>query len=110
MVVSPIRSDPMYSEIAPADEIIVPELDYTDPPAGSDRRAFMTRSAMAAAIVALGGQGNPLWAQTPANAQPVKLDPKLQVVKDEKGPVMTLVDEFYKVGPGPSSSHTIGPM
>ena len=23
---------------------------------------------------------------------------------------MTLVDEFYKVGPGPSSSHTIGPM
>jgi L-serine dehydratase len=24
--------------------------------------------------------------------------------------VMTLVDEFYKVGPGPSSSHTIGPM
>ena len=23
---------------------------------------------------------------------------------------MTLADEFYKVGPGPSSSHTIGPM
>ena len=23
---------------------------------------------------------------------------------------MTVVDEFYKVGPGPSSSHTIGPM
>jgi L-serine dehydratase len=23
---------------------------------------------------------------------------------------MTLIDEFYKVGPGPSSSHTIGPM
>jgi L-serine dehydratase len=23
---------------------------------------------------------------------------------------MTLLDEFYKVGPGPSSSHTIGPM
>jgi len=23
---------------------------------------------------------------------------------------MTTVDEFYKVGPGPSSSHTIGPM
>ena len=28
----------------------------------------------------------------------------------EKGPVLTTVDEFYKVGPGPSSSHTIGPM
>src|SRR4029079_10521459 len=32
------------------------------------------------------------------------------VVKQEKGPVMTTLDEFYKVGPGPSSSHTIGPM
>jgi L-serine dehydratase len=32
------------------------------------------------------------------------------VVKRSKGPVMTVLDEFYKVGPGPSSSHTIGPM
>ena len=39
-----------------------------------------------------------------------KTDPTLNVVKESKGPVMTLVDEFYKVGPGPSSSHTIGPM
>src|SRR4029079_11333922 len=38
------------------------------------------------------------------------LDKDLNVVKQEKGPVMTTVDEFYKVGPGPSSSHTIGPM
>ena len=34
----------------------------------------------------------------------------LNVVKKAKGPVMTTIDEFYKVGPGPSSSHTIGPM
>ena len=34
----------------------------------------------------------------------------LDVVKKSKGPVMTMIDEFYKVGPGPSSSHTIGPM
>jgi L-serine dehydratase len=34
----------------------------------------------------------------------------LNVVKQSKGPVMTVVDEMYKVGPGPSSSHTIGPM
>src|SRR5204863_7916190 len=34
----------------------------------------------------------------------------LAVKKDTKGPVMTTIDEFYKVGPGPSSSHTIGPM
>ena len=38
------------------------------------------------------------------------LSPELDAVKREKGPVMTVLDEFYKVGPGPSSSHTIGPM
>jgi L-serine dehydratase len=32
------------------------------------------------------------------------------VVKASKGPIITTADEFYKVGPGPSSSHTIGPM
>jgi len=90
----------------------LPELDYSEPPAGSDRRTFMMRSAMVAAIVALGGRANPLWAQTPAG-KPLgdnDVDPNLQVIKNTKGPVMTLVDEFYKVGPGPSSSHTIGPM
>jgi L-serine dehydratase len=90
----------------------IPELDYSRPPIGSDRRTFMMRSAMAAAVAAVGGRANPLWAQAPAGpplgSQP--LDPNLEVVKESKGPVMTLVDEFYKVGPGPSSSHTIGPM
>jgi L-serine dehydratase len=38
------------------------------------------------------------------------LSADLNVVKKSKGPVMTVADEFYKVGPGPSSSHTIGPM
>ena len=92
---------------------LIPELDYTEPPAGSDRRAFMMRSAMAAAIVAVGGRASPLFGQVPATAPPLgskPVDPNLQVVKNTKGPVMTLVDEFYKVGPGPSSSHTIGPM
>src|SRR5262249_33541657 len=40
----------------------------------------------------------------------VPLSEDLDVVKRAKGPVMTTIDEFYKVGPGPSSSHTIGPM
>src|SRR5690242_12772070 len=95
------------------DSFSAPELDYSEPPAGSDRRTFMMRSAMATAIVALGGTANPLWAQAPATGKPLgggDVDPNLQVVKNTKGPVMTLVDEFYKVGPGPSSSHTIGPM
>src|SRR5258708_27339683 len=38
------------------------------------------------------------------------MSPELDVVKRSRGPVMTVLDEFYKVGPGPSSSHTIGPM
>ncbi len=93
-------------------EAALPDLDYSEPPTGSDRRSFMMRSAMAAAVVALGGRVNPLWAQAPAGAPlgSTPPDPNLQVIKDTKGPVMTLVDEFYKVGPGPSSSHTIGPM
>jgi L-serine dehydratase len=47
-----------------------------------------------------------------ATAPPPKvtMSPELNVVKKSKGPVMTTLEEFYKVGPGPSSSHTIGPM
>jgi len=101
----------MDSEIHENEAFALPELDYSDPPVGADRRTFMVRSAMATAIVALGGVSNPLWAQAPAGP-PLqgKENPDLEVVKQSKGPVMTLVDEFYKVGPGPSSSHTIGPM
>jgi L-serine dehydratase len=89
----------------------LPQLDFSEPPAGSDRRAFMMRSALAVAIASLTGRPIAAFAQTPAkDPQPVSLDPNLDVVKRSKGPVMTLVDEFYKVGPGPSSSHTIGPM
>src|SRR5262245_39252540 len=34
----------------------------------------------------------------------------LNVVQKSKGPIMTVLEEFYKMGPGPSSSHTMGPM
>jgi L-serine dehydratase len=90
----------------------IPELDLTEPPPGSDRRTFMMRSALALAVATLTGRPIAAFAQAPAQppALPVTLDPSLNVVKSSKGPVMTLVDEFYKVGPGPSSSHTIGPM
>jgi L-serine dehydratase len=46
--------------------------------------------------------------QAQDSAPPLAED--LNVVQKGKGPVLTTVDEFYKVGPGPSSSHTIGPM
>jgi L-serine dehydratase len=98
-------------------EAVVPALDESEPPLGSDRRAFMMRSALAVAIGALTGcspkdvkNGPPAKSPGGSAADSVKLDPNLDVVKKSKGPVMTLVDEFYKVGPGPSSSHTIGPM
>jgi len=84
------------------------QLAAADVPQGHDRRAFMMRSAMATAIAALTGRPMAAFAQAPA--QPPPLDPSLDVVKRSKGPVMTTVDEMYKVGPGPSSSHTIGPM
>ena len=95
------------------DVFTLPQLDYSEPPAGSDRRSFMMQSAMVSAIIAVGGRPSPLFGQVPATAPPLgskPVDPNLDVVKKSKGPVMTLVDEFYKVGPGPSSSHTIGPM
>lgn len=99
-----------------ADGAIVPELDTRDPPIGSDRRAFMMRSALALSIGALTGcqpkDISNIPAKSPGGAAGAKvaLDPNLNVVKKSKGPVMTTAEEFYKVGPGPSSSHTIGPM
>jgi L-serine dehydratase len=74
------------------------------------------RSAMIGAVAVLAGCAPPTPEETKAQATgapapPMKeLSPDLDVVKKAKGPVMTTIEEFYKVGPGPSSSHTIGPM
>ena len=99
----------------------VPELEPAEVPVGVDRRAFMMRSAMVGAVAVLSGCSPSTPEQTaskaatatpppqPAPAAPA-LSPDLAVVKQNKGPVMTTIDEFYKIGPGPSSSHTIGPM
>ena len=82
-------------------------------PDGVDRRAFLMRSALigATAIILDRPISPQLRAARLAGTPPVpQLSPSLYVVKEQKGPVMTTLDEFYKVGPGPSSSHTIGPM
>ena len=82
-------------------------------PDGVDRRAFLMRSALigATAIILDRPISPELRAAKLAGTPPVpQLSPSLNVVKEQKGPVMTTLDEFYKVGPGPSSSHTIGPM
>jgi L-serine dehydratase len=83
-------------------------------PEGLDRRKFLMRNALIGATAIL--TGREVSAQERADKlkegypPTPPLSPDLNVVKKEKGPVMTTVDEFYKVGPGPSSSHTIGPM
>jgi L-serine dehydratase len=85
----------------------------TDVPAGVDRRTFLMRSAVIGATAVLTGRSISAQERTAAATAPppsVPLSKDLDVVKRESKPVMTTIDEFYKVGPGPSSSHTIGPM
>ncbi len=80
-------------------------------PAGADRRTFLMRSAViGATAVIMGSSVSAQQRAQRATGTPPKLSPALNVVKKQKGPVMTTLEEFYKVGPGPSSSHTIGPM
>jgi len=89
-------------------------------PSGVDRRKFIMRSAVIGAAAVMTGRTisakeRVLKATSesllPPQQSPVPpLDKNLNVVKKGQGPVMTVIDEFYKVGPGPSSSHTIGPM
>src|SRR4051812_4718209 len=93
---------------APPDETV---------PSGIDRRSFFMRNAVIGAAAALTGK---TWTPEARAQQAAKeaaapklgatMSPDLEVVRKSKGPVMTVLDEFYKVGPGPSSSHTIGPM
>ncbi len=89
-------------------------------PSGVDRRTFFMRSAVVGAAAVMTGRyvsarerTLKAFSESPppqvAGPEP-QLSADLDVVKREKGPVMTTLDEFYKVGPGPSSSHTIGPM
>ncbi len=91
------------------------ELLPTEVPPGVDRRTFMMRSAVvSSAAVITGCSVSDEQRTAVASAAPPKVagnvSPDLNVVKKSKGPVMTTLEEFYKVGPGPSSSHTIGPM
>jgi L-serine dehydratase len=91
------------------------ELTPTELPPGVDRRTFMMRSAVIGAAAVITGNvvaddKRAAGASAAPPAVPGNVSSDLQVVKKSKGPVMTTLDEFYKVGPGPSSSHTIGPM
>jgi L-serine dehydratase len=94
------------------------ELVSQEVPTGVDRRTFIMRSAVVGATSVILGRSISASERTERSTAPPPyqaqsappLSADLNVVKKEKGPVMTTLDEFYKVGPGPSSSHTIGPM
>jgi L-serine dehydratase len=98
------------------------KLTKSEAPDGIDRRSFIMRSAVIGAAAVMTGR---VWTPEARAAQAEKeaaersvlppldstsMSTDLDVVKRSKGPVMTILEEFYKVGPGPSSSHTIGPM
>jgi L-serine dehydratase len=100
------REDPLGS----LDQVISQTI-----PRGVDRRSFLMRSAVIGATAVMTGGHISAFERTTRSSAPQKLtgpplSGELDVVKKEKLPVMTVLDEFYKVGPGPSSSHTIGPM
>jgi L-serine dehydratase len=100
----PDTQDPL----ARTDQLVSQEV-----PAGVDRRTFLMRGAVVSAATVITGQSMSAQEKTQRSTAPAPAPPlskNLDVVKKEKGPVMTTIDEFYKVGPGPSSSHTIGPM
>src|SRR5580704_6971738 len=91
-------------------------------PSKINRRSFIMRNAVIGAAAVMTGttwtpQARAQQAAQEAAAKPplppldsTSMSPDLDVVKRSNGPVMTVIEEFYKVGPGPSSSHTIGPM
>jgi len=86
-------------------------------PSNINRRSFIMRNAVIGAAAVMTGA---TWTPEARAQQAAKeaagpkmgstMSPRLNVVAQSKGPVMTVLEEFYKVGPGPSSSHTIGPM
>ena len=98
------KKDPLGS-LDPSEEEIPP---------GVDRRTFLMRSAVVGATTVMLGRSLSANERTLRSIAPPPFtrftSDDLDVVKKQKGPVMTTLDEFYKVGPGPSSSHTIGPM
>ena len=103
---------PMSHEVEREDPLVGSEQLLSGAiPSGVDRRTFLMRSALVGATAVLTGRSVSAEERTKrSTAEPPPLSGDLDVVKKQKGPVMTTLDEFYKVGPGPSSSHTIGPM
>lgn len=87
-----------------------PSIPKIEAPALLNRRQFgyTALAASAAAILAGCTEKQPSEATTsPMQPGP---SPVINEIESSKGPIMTTLEEFYKMGPGPSSSHTMGPM
>jgi L-serine dehydratase len=79
-------------------------------PPGVDRRTFIMRSAVIGAATVVTGRVISAPERTlkafaeslerPQGPGAPPLDKNLSVVKKGQGPVLTVIDEFYKVGPG----------
>jgi L-serine dehydratase len=106
------------NESSKDDDLFLPLPEISLLPSAIDRRTFLMRNAAIGAAAAMTGT---VWTSEARAQQAAKeaaaappfgatLSPNLDIVQQSKGPVMTVLEEFYKVGPGPSSSHTIGPM
>lgn len=83
-------------------------------PTGIDRRDFLIRSAVVGAAAIMTGKTVSAAERTydAVRTMPpgLSITRKLNVYSAPKGPIVTTFDELFKVGPGPSSSHTIGVM
>jgi L-serine dehydratase len=82
---------------------------HRDKPGAISRRD-LAQSALGGAVAILTACSTGKTAAQTAAPPPQSVSPDLAVVKKAKGPIMTMIDEFFKMGPGPSSSHTMGPM
>jgi L-serine dehydratase len=104
--IRPPQAEDLEDSLGNSDSLISQEI-----PPGVDRRTFLMRSAVVGATTIMLGRSLSAHERTLRSVAPApRVSDDLNVVKKQKGPVMTTLDEFYKVGPGPSSSHTIGPM
>ena len=93
-----------------------PASSQPEPSLSFTRREWSRTILGASAAAILTGCSQPKNAETASQTassappSPPALSPDLDVVQRSRAPIMTTLEEFYKMGPGPSSSHTMGPM
>jgi len=106
------NDEPSSAEAGREDPLANTGLASVEVPPGVDRRSFLIRSAVVGAAALMTGKNLSAAERTyeAVKSMPPPLSYGLYVHRRAEGPIITLSDEFYKVGPGPSSSHTIGPM